>query len=122
MLAQRLLVDLELIGDFGLGDASGRSVLDERALVCGRHIFGPVPCRSTKGRARERRETKVLFQDELSSGKFKVDMTAGNVKKVWLLARRGRGNASRIGFCLHSAGIFFSSNRENPMKSIDVWG
>jgi hypothetical protein len=36
------------------------------------------------------------FQDELSSGKFKVDMTAGNVKKVWLLARRGRGNASRI--------------------------
>ena len=29
------------------------------------------------------------FQDELSSGKFKVDMTAGNVKKVWLLARRG---------------------------------
>ena len=36
MLAQRLLVDLELIGDFGLGDANGRSVLDERALVCGR--------------------------------------------------------------------------------------
>jgi hypothetical protein len=29
------------------------------------------------------------FRDELSSGKFKVDMTAGNVKKVWLLARRG---------------------------------
>jgi hypothetical protein len=28
--------------------------------------------------------------------RFKVDMTAGNVKKVWLLARRGRGNASRI--------------------------
>jgi hypothetical protein len=29
------------------------------------------------------------FRDELSSGKFKVDMIAGNVKKVWLLARRG---------------------------------
>jgi hypothetical protein len=46
MLAQRLLVDLELIGDFGLGDANGRSVLDERALVCGRHIFsGHFPLR-----------------------------------------------------------------------------
>ena len=27
-------------GKFGLGDAKSRSVLDERALVCGRHIFG----------------------------------------------------------------------------------
>ena len=33
MLAQRLLVDLELIGDFGLGDANGRSALDEGALM-----------------------------------------------------------------------------------------
>jgi hypothetical protein len=29
MLTQRLLVDLELIGDFGLGDAESRSTLDE---------------------------------------------------------------------------------------------
>ena len=40
MLAQRLLVDLELIGDFGLGDANGRSALDERALFGSRLIFG----------------------------------------------------------------------------------
>jgi hypothetical protein len=39
MLAQRLLVDLELIGDCGLGDANGRSVLDERALFGSRLIF-----------------------------------------------------------------------------------
>jgi hypothetical protein len=29
---QRLLVDLELLGDIGLGDAESRGVLDERAL------------------------------------------------------------------------------------------
>src|SRR3984893_11496134 len=40
MLAQRLLVDLQLLGDVGLSEAESRSVLDERALVCGRHIFG----------------------------------------------------------------------------------
>jgi hypothetical protein len=40
MLAQRLLVDLELLGDVGLSDAESRSALDDRALVCGRHIFG----------------------------------------------------------------------------------
>ena len=40
MLAQRLLVDLELIGDFGLGDANGRSALDEGALFGSRLIFG----------------------------------------------------------------------------------
>jgi hypothetical protein len=41
MLApQRLLVDLQLLGAVGLSEAESRSVLDERALVCGRHIFG----------------------------------------------------------------------------------
>jgi hypothetical protein len=40
MLAQRVLVDLQLLGDVGLSEAESRSVLDERALVCGRHIFG----------------------------------------------------------------------------------
>jgi hypothetical protein len=40
MLAQRLLVDLQLLGDVGLSDAKSRGVLNERALVCGRHIFG----------------------------------------------------------------------------------
>ena len=40
MLAQRPLVDLELLGDVGLSEAESRSVLDERSLVCGRHIFG----------------------------------------------------------------------------------
>ena len=38
--AQRLLVDLELLGDIGLGDAESRGVLNESALVSGRHIFG----------------------------------------------------------------------------------
>jgi hypothetical protein len=32
MLAQRLLVDLELIGDFGLSEAESRGALNERAL------------------------------------------------------------------------------------------
>jgi hypothetical protein len=68
MLAQRLLVDLELIGDFGLGDANGRSVLDERALFGGRLIFGsyfPVPTQLRDARARggkigeDRRSVKV---------------------------------------------------------------
>src|SRR6202043_2142821 len=36
MLAQRLLVDLELLGAVSLSEAESRSVLDERALVCGR--------------------------------------------------------------------------------------
>ena len=57
------LVDLELLGDVGLGDAESRGVLNESALVSGRHIFGshfPVPCRSTKGRARERREISQM--------------------------------------------------------------
>jgi hypothetical protein len=40
MLAQPLLVDLELIGDVGLADAKSRGVLNESALVIGRHIFG----------------------------------------------------------------------------------
>ena len=40
MLAQRLLVDLELLGAVSLSEAESRSVLDERALVCDRHIFG----------------------------------------------------------------------------------
>src|ERR1700731_3406235 len=40
MLAQRFLVDLQLLGDVGLSEAESRSVLDERALVCGRLIFG----------------------------------------------------------------------------------
>src|SRR3984893_5395521 len=34
MLAQRLLVDLELLGAVSLSEAESRSVLDERALVC----------------------------------------------------------------------------------------
>jgi hypothetical protein len=35
MLAQRLLVDLELLGDISLGEAESRSALDERALGVG---------------------------------------------------------------------------------------
>jgi hypothetical protein len=39
MLAQRLLLDAKLIGDFGLCDAKSRSALDERALFGGRRKF-----------------------------------------------------------------------------------
>ena len=39
-MRSRLLVDLELLGDIGLGDAESRGVLNESALVSGRHIFG----------------------------------------------------------------------------------
>jgi hypothetical protein len=78
--------------------AESRSVLDERALVCGRHIFGshfPVPCCSTRdARARggeieldtqaeianqlgiQEKTLRKHFREELSSGKFKVDMLA----------------------------------------------
>ena len=40
MLAQRLLVDLQLLGDVGLCDSKSRGTLDERALICSRFIFG----------------------------------------------------------------------------------
>ena len=39
-LKANALVDLELLGDVGLGDAESRGVLNESALVSGRHIFG----------------------------------------------------------------------------------
>jgi hypothetical protein len=39
-LAQRLLVDLELLGAVSLSEAESRSVLDERALGIGGLIFG----------------------------------------------------------------------------------
>jgi hypothetical protein len=40
MLAQRLLVDPQLLGDIGLSEAESRSALNERALGVGRLIFG----------------------------------------------------------------------------------
>ena len=46
MLAQRLLVDREPIGDFGLGDANGRSALDEGIQKNGARM----PGQSTIGR------------------------------------------------------------------------
>ena len=57
MLAQRLLLDAKLIGDFGLGDAKSRGVLNERAVWQSAHIrlAFTVPIHSTKGRAREER-------------------------------------------------------------------
>ena len=39
MLAQRLLVDPQLLGDVGLSEAENRSALDERALSVGRLKF-----------------------------------------------------------------------------------
>jgi hypothetical protein len=40
MLAQRLLVDRQMLGDVGLSEAESRSALDEGALFGSRHIFG----------------------------------------------------------------------------------
>ena len=69
---------------------------DQRALVENAAAFGLTQADSAEQLKIDEKTLRKHFQDELSSGKFKVDMTAGNVKKVWLLARRGRGNASRI--------------------------
>jgi hypothetical protein len=38
-MGKRCIV-IELLGAVSLSEAESRSVLDERALVCGRHIFG----------------------------------------------------------------------------------
>jgi pimeloyl-ACP methyl ester carboxylesterase len=48
---ERLLLDAKLIGDFGLGDAKSRGVLNESALFGSRHIFGwHLPFRFTQPR------------------------------------------------------------------------
>ena len=46
MLAQRLLLDAKLIGDFGLCDAESRSPLDEGALILSIFVLknGCIPC------------------------------------------------------------------------------
>ena len=62
---------------------------DQRALVENAAAFGLTQADSAEQLKIDEKTLRKHFQDELSSGKFKVDMTAGNVKKVWLLARRG---------------------------------
>jgi hypothetical protein len=60
MLAQRLLLDAKLIGDFGLGDAKSRGVLNESALFGSRHIFGwHLPFRFTQPRDARARSGKL---------------------------------------------------------------
>jgi len=59
------------------------------ALVENAAAFGLTQADSAEQLKIDEKTLRKHFQDELSSGKFKVDMTAGNVKKVWLLARRG---------------------------------
>ena len=61
----------------------------QRALVENAAAFGLTQADSAEQLKIDEKTLRKHFQDELSSGKFKVDMTAGNVKKVWLLARRG---------------------------------
>jgi hypothetical protein len=64
--AQRLLVDLELLGDIGLGDAESRGVLNESALVSGRHIFGwHFPFRVTQ--PKDARERHVIVRNNRAS-------------------------------------------------------
>ena len=62
---------------------------EQRALVENAAAFGLTQADSAEQLKIDEKTLRKHFQDELSSGKFKVDMTAGNVKKVWLLARRG---------------------------------
>ena len=62
---------------------------DQRALVENAAAFGLTQADIAEQLKIDEKTLRKHFQDELSSGKFKVDMTAGNVKKVWLLARRG---------------------------------
>jgi hypothetical protein len=62
---------------------------DQRALVENAAAFGLTQADRAEQLKIDEKTLRKHFQDELSSGKFKVDMTAGNVKKVWLLARRG---------------------------------
>ena len=62
---------------------------DQRALVENAAAFGLTQADSAEQLKIDEKTLRKHFRDELSSGKFKVDMTAGNVKKVWLLARRG---------------------------------
>jgi hypothetical protein len=62
---------------------------DQRALVENAAAFGLTQADIAAQLKIDENTLRKHFQDELSSGKFKVDMTAGNVKKVWLLARRG---------------------------------
>ena len=62
---------------------------DQRALVENAAAFGLTQADSAEQLKIDEKTLRKHFQDELSSGKFKFDMTAGNVKKVWLLARRG---------------------------------
>ena len=58
---------------------------DQRALVENAAAFGLTQADSAEQLKIDEKTLRKHFQDELSSGKFKVDMTAGNVKKVWLL-------------------------------------
>ena len=62
---------------------------EQRALVESAAAFGLTQADIAEHLTIDEKTLRKHFQDELSSGKFKVDMTAGNVKKVWLLARRG---------------------------------
>ena len=61
----------------------------QRALVESAAAFGLTQADIAEQLKIDEKTLRKHFRDELSSGKFKVDMTAGNVKKVWLLARRG---------------------------------
>ena len=57
---------------------------EQRALVESAAAFGLTQADSAEQLKIDEKTLRKHFQDELSSGKFKVGMTAGNVKKVWL--------------------------------------
>ena len=62
---------------------------EQRALVESASAIGITQAEIANQLKIDEKTLRKHFREELSSGKFKVDMTAGNVKKVWLLARRG---------------------------------
>jgi hypothetical protein len=53
---------------------------DQHALVENAAAFGLTQADSAEQLKIDEKTLRKHFQDELSSGKFKVDMTAGNVK------------------------------------------
>ena len=54
---------------------------DQRALVENAAAFGLTQADSAEQLKIDEKTLRKHFRDELSSAKFKVDMTAGNVKK-----------------------------------------
>jgi hypothetical protein len=88
MLAQRLLVDLQLLGDVALCDAKSRGTLDERALICSRFIFGwyfpfrVAQLRDARARGGKLRSYKILKMGYLAYNPMRINIgSIGFIRK-----------------------------------------